>query len=415
MFTYNYSFPGMEQKKSVRKCPRDSDFQKHFRFFDSSSSLNLEPDGPPSPENFESTFTLDVDDTDVGANPSKPRTDKRSFLIDVGLPGLCVICPLSIISLMLIALGVYGHNRIKWGSNVFAQDKTSSGLHSTFMLVDFSSSWLLGLTDLSSTIAGLVTPVMMMMQMYQNAQTMQGCSISDVSPTFPTAYQLSLMLGLASGNPLRLWRFLRYSRSTTNNVPPMLRRTAAMLQIALLLSASTFLADQWLHYTTSTVQIIQVATTIGSEGLGRGLTESCLLVRRADNFYEPCSRNQSASHVQLAEQQNEMYYLQHGSSPISSVDLVETKNGLRVALLGARGAPPNLDYRASTIAVSTTCKPITSDCDMRTDMAHKTYTNFNCSEEFWGILNKPPITTSGLSAMGPDVPPLAFKWSGNLQ
>jgi hypothetical protein len=86
-----------------------------------------------------------------------------------------------------------------------------------------------------------------------------------------------------------------------------------------------------------------------------------------------------------------------------------------LALLTAHDVSAAIDFRASTIGVSSHCRPITTGCSLQPTGPQGSYAKFNCSENFWGILNKTPLSDNNATAVDPDVPPLAFKNSKNLQ
>jgi len=121
--------------------------------------------------------------------------------------------------------------------------------------------------------------------------------------------------------------------------------------------------------------------------------------------------------LQRETTQNQMFFLQQGTSNVSSIEVIDAvrQPETEIAMLFAADVQSNLDYRTSTIGVSAQCVPISSECAMKKSGVTGSYTSFNCSENFWGILNKDPASSTSISFVDPDVPPLAFKWSKNLQ
>lgn len=261
----------------------------------------------------------------------------------------------------------------------------------------------------------------MILQMYLNAQAFeQSSSTENQDPDrLLTPYQLSLMLGLSSGSLERWWRYDRYACTTTNRIPIILRRTVSILRWSLLLSTCIIIADQVFHYTTTTVQISQATEASTLSSFGRGLTEECLSLKREDNRGWPCSLDGALIDRNVTEyiaQRNQIFFLHQGISKISSIDLVDTwENGTRLALLTPQDVNANIDFRASTIGLSSYCRPITTECALRPTGPQGSYASFNCSENFWGVLNKTPLSDNNATAIDPDVPPLAFKTSKNLQ
>jgi hypothetical protein len=407
----------MEQQRSLRKCAKEPDLKSNFMLFEDRTTTISET--PVEGLHFDSTFTLDEDQSNV--RMSAPRTERKSLFRDIGIPTIWIILPLTLLAAALLALVLYGHKQISTQS-IFQTDVSSIEHTSGYLLVNIPSTWLLALSSISSTLATLMAPVIMILQMYLNAQAMQRNSSAaqyDLGgPTkLPTPYQLSLLLGLGSGNPQRLWRFEKYSRATSNKIPPMMRQTGVVLRLSLLLSALIFVADQVLHYTTQTVLISQATKVVELSAFGRSLSETCLAMSREENLYLPCSEDISLDLAQWQADQNNIFFLQHGTSNVSSVALVNVAgiDDGTLALLTAQGVDTNVDYRTSSIGVSVQCSPITSTCAMTPSGPDGGSTTFNCTENFWGVLNGVVSQNINSSAVDPNVPPLALKLSQNLQ
>jgi hypothetical protein len=104
----------------------------------------------------------------------------------------------------------------------------------------------------------------------------------------------------------------------------------------------------------------------------------------------------------------------------SQIQLIEHRDKLvqeRVAILTPQSSTlsPFRDYRAETVGVHTSCAPITTQCSW-TDGPQETYSQFNCSRNWWGVLGKfPNVSDSGEAIEDEDVPPLAFKPGSALQ
>jgi hypothetical protein len=431
----------------IRRCNRNSNLHAHFRSFEDNATTthSEEPSGPehfelmltwdavdnnknttthseePSgPEHFKPTFTRDPVDTTYPVAPA-PRAEaaRRPVFSTLGIPTICVILPLTVLAALITGLVIFGKQHIS--HDEFFGEKSLRPMSRFFILVDISNSWLLSLSSVTSTMAGYMAPVIMTLQMYLNAQAVeQSSSSTNQDPDhLLTPYQLSLMLGLSSGSLERWWRFERYARATTNQIPFILRRTVHTLKLSLLLSTFIFIADQIFHFTSTTVQISQATEVSGFSAFGRGLTEECLSVKRADNSGWPCSLDMALIAKNLTEfvaQQNQIFFLHEGISQVSNIELVDAwENGTRLALLTPQDVSANIDFRASTIGVSAHCRPITTACALRSTGPRGSYAGFNCSENFWGVLNETPLSDNNATAVDPDVPPLAFKSSKNLQ
>src|SRR5438046_10275140 len=100
------------------------------------------------------------------------------------------------------------------------------------------------------------------------------------------------------------------------------------------------------------------------------------------------------------------------------VAMAELAHGdLAVLIPQSEDLSNNIDYRASTIGVSTQCRPLTVHCKLNGAGPGGRYTQFNCTNNFWGMLGKPPNITTVINAKAedPDLPPMAFKPVQSLQ
>jgi len=191
--------------------------------------------------------------------------------------------------------------------------------------------------------------------------------------------------------------------------------------LTLLLACLVFAADTALHYTTSTINFDQVSISQTMRTYGRALSSECLNLNRTANLGLPCSRNYALSQTDYEAYvagQNEIFFLQHDTSNISEVRLVSTNtpsasnSSDQVALLipQSTNLSPFRDFRAETAGVITTCAPITSQCNWTISGPDSMYSQFNCSDNFWGVLGKATnVSATGAMVTDIDVPPLGFK------
>jgi hypothetical protein len=98
---------GAGPQKSLWRSKRASNLKSSLILFDSTTTLQ---ERPSNTDVYDSTFTLNV----LQSNTSGPlpSTKKRSLFIDLGLPTLLVILPLTLLSAALVGLIVYGWQRI---------------------------------------------------------------------------------------------------------------------------------------------------------------------------------------------------------------------------------------------------------------------------------------------------------------
>ena len=182
-------------------------------------------------------------------------------------------------------------------------------------------------------------------------------------------------------------------------------------------------ADTVLHYTTSTINVDDFSASPQLGQSGRGLSETCLHFNRTDNSGYPCTRNIELSisdYDAYLRQQNEMFDLRQNTSLTSEIRLAPAQSSVAgdIAMLLPKSSTlsPFVDYRASTIGISTHCKLITNKCEFGVWGANDSYSGFYCSAYFYGVLGKTAVIANDSSTTDdPDIPPLASKLSPVLQ
>jgi len=182
-----------------------------------------------------------------------------------------------------------------------------------------------------------------------------------------------------------------------------------------------FLSDTALHYYTSTIEFDQISTVSQSmQESGYGLSKMCLdLNRIKDNYGFPCSLDLAGIDPNVVEHDNELSRLQSNISKTSQIRLTGAQDmSSNVAMMIPLPATiaAGDDYRASTVGISTQCKLIPpAKCGLK-DIGSLN-TQFNCSDDFYGVLGLTPAINSlnGTKAADPNLSPLAFKTASNLQ
>lgn len=391
-----------------------------------------------------------LDDTSVPLPPSGnwPLTEKyyslsstnRDLRCPTGtlwktilLPTLTIILPMTFLVAGLLAL-IFGY-RVRSEDSLFDEVSNSHALSNhAVVLVNYSATRIAFVASWASTLAPLLASFIMNLMSFQSALLMYHSSTGGHEQDLPTPYQYSILVGLCLASTGRLRRYFSYSKEDGIVIPPVLRRAARALAVTLLLALVVFGADTALHYTTSTINFDQISvTSIPQEvaSYGYGLSEACLALNRSDNFGLPCSRNSvtaANNYTQYVVGQNEIFYLQHDTSNISSVQLVsapsympdnETSSGAaKVALLVPQPAnlSPFRDFQAHTTGVITTCEPMTPSCNWTSGGPGDYYSSFNCTPNFWGVLGKAAnVSEYGTLNDSTNVPPLGFKPGAALQ
>jgi hypothetical protein len=195
--------------------------------------------------------------------------------------------------------------------------------------------------------------------------------------------------------------------------------------LALILAGAVFIADSSLHYLTSTIVFDRISINSTPEKeFGYGLSKQCLdLDRVKDNAGFPCTLPLGIGFddPDATEHYNEISRLQANLSTSSQIRLTGADGvGEDIALMIPNPATlaAEEDFRASTIGVGMSCGLVPPAlCDMRAVGNMSTLAAFNCSDNFFGVLGKNPNISSvdGTKAEDPDLSPLAFKPSANLQ
>lgn len=338
------------------------------------------------------------------------------------LPTATIILPMAFLVAGLLAL-IFGY-RVRSEDSLFAEVSNSDALSNhAVVLVNYSATRIVFVASWASTLAPLLASFVMNLSSFHSALLMYHSSLGTDQHDLPTPYQYSLLVGLCLASIGRLRRYFSYSKEEAVVVPPVLRRAARSLAMTLLLACVVFGADTALHYTTSTINFDQVSHSPETHAYGRGLSQECLALNRSDNFGLPCSRNGVVSALDYdayVASQNEIFFLQHGTSNKSEIRLVPVpdKPNEKVALLIPQPThlSPFRDFGASTAGVITTCEPITSSCNWTTSGPSSLFSQFNCSDVFWGVLGQSAnVSDIGTVISDADVPPLGFKPGAALQ
>lgn len=127
-----------------------------------------------------------------------------------------LIClPLLALSVILLAL-VYLK---KVGSLGSSQSEVPGG----FYLVDFPAARLMFVSSWSSSVAPLLVSVATGLYLFQTSRVLIEKSIHPDSSGLPTSYEVALLLGLSSGSPLKLAKYLLHCFTTKIKSSPLLR------------------------------------------------------------------------------------------------------------------------------------------------------------------------------------------------
>jgi hypothetical protein len=397
------------------RIPSQEDVQDHN---DINSFENEIPDDQQEPGNklFTGVGQRGFDAASGSSGTSLRGLSRLSALI---WPAMIITFPIALLCGVLLGM-IYGY-RVRSEPSLFStiNDEQLNAPHG-YLLINYSATRLVIIASFISTLAPILAGSIMLLWTFPIAQSMRIASSTSQYSQLPTPYQLSLVIGISLASHQRLWRYYEYMLSRTRStIPPILHKTAGMLTCAVLLAVAVFVTDTYLHYTTQTIDFDQIAiVTQPTNMFSRALSKFCLDFNRAENGGLPCSL---ASDPNAVAEQNEIFHLQHNSSSASEIRFVHTDNLLHgdVALLvpQSQSFSQDVDFRASTIGVSSQCISISTDCEMRYDTQYSYHTLFNCSDNFWGVLGKSPNISEvdGTFYPTPYVPPLGYKPAPNLQ
>ena len=348
------------------------------------------------------------------------KTQRRSLAKSLFLPTLILITPIALLAAALLVL-VFAY-KVQTDPDLFQPAGQANQGSSSYILVNFSATRLVFVASFLSSTAPLLTSFVMILWTLPVAHSLRQASLQQNYAQLPTPYQLSLVIGLTLASYERLWRYLAYLISPSRaQIPRVVHRAAGVLIVTTCLALAVFGSDAALHFTTTTVPFDQIKETlVPTLQYGRGLSEYCLTLNRLQNYGLPCSYNYIETDPNAVEETNESFRLQQNISQINELLVVEdralTHGDMVVLTQQATTVDTEVDYKISTIGVSSQCHPITTRCNMRSDLANEFHTLFNCTDQFWGVLGSAPNASQTFTkAIDANVPGLAYKPASNLE
>lgn len=225
----------------------------------------------------------------------------------------------------------------------------------------------------------------------------------------PTPYQMSLLIGIlvAATEQLRSYFGYLLHRKQRAGIPRILHRSAGMMTLTIVLAGAVSISDAVLHYTTSTIEFDQIFVQAQPDReFGRGVSDFCLTFDR-EEIGLPCSVEYDFVDPNKNFEQTEASRLMHNTSQTSTIRFadMQDKPGSDIAYLtpSEPSIATGTDFHATTIGISTTCDLIPAlRCDMASWGPLDVYTNFSCSDMFYGTVGKPPNVSDVSSVRVPD-------------
>ncbi|KAL6831845.1 hypothetical protein V8C40DRAFT_273293 [Trichoderma camerunense] len=225
---------------------------------------------------------------------------------------------------------------------------------------------------LSSTITGLmaVFAANSMNQMSKEAQVNK----------LLTPKQFSVLLGLLISGWHGLWDAICFRVKRGSKFDGPLFGVVTTITITAILGLVIPVIDAWFGFVVIPVEQTQLRINSPSvHSFGRGLISS------------DCTKNETGSPCNVITAMGKSYLVSaseafkilHNASTINKVNYFPSGHSQAVLYLGDAASSSNVDFKASTFAVSTQCQPITYDC---THM-HPNDTKFNCTPALTGDFN----------------------------
>lgn len=152
------------------------------------------------------------------------------------------------------------------------------------------------------------------------------------------------------------------------------------------------MADTWLHLTTKSVLVyIQTPNDHPLYSFSRALNVFCSLPKNTA-LELPCTLIEGLATLILVNGFEGYKTVGNSSSLNQLLTTTDSHSGLSYVLLGdARTATANIDFSASTVALSTQCQPISAQCGLA---SYGSPTPYYCSSEFQGDLDVRVTNTS---------------------
>ncbi|KAL6695714.1 hypothetical protein J3F84DRAFT_395142 [Trichoderma pleuroticola] len=227
---------------------------------------------------------------------------------------------------------------------------------------------------LSSTITGLMA--------FFAANSVNQMSQEGRISKLLTPKQLSVLLGLLVSGWHGIWDAICYRVKRGSKFDGPLFGVVTTLTITMILGLVIPIIDTWFGLVVIPVEQTQLQINSPSiYAFGRGLISS------------DCTKNGTGSPCNVITAMGKSYLVStseafkvlHNVSTINKVNYFPTDPSQAVLYLGDAASSSNVDFKASTFAVSTQCQPITYDC---THM-HPNASKFNCTPALTGDFNTP--------------------------
>ncbi|KAF2279921.1 uncharacterized protein EI97DRAFT_370045 [Westerdykella ornata] len=268
--------------------------------------------------------------------------------------------------------------------------------------VDFDAGRLAFISSLSATISFALVSILMMIYAYSAAsQLLRSSDDSDQRTALPSPYQVSLLLRVLNAEILALgelcWEKVKrvfWKREKAEKLPSEERSSYALQRsigiLALCITASILIqvADTYFHIAITSTPFVQVISRdVAEHHYSRHLAPWCINrpgagVMNNKNFWS-CSLNRAPETGAFSLANNSLvndYVL----GPMQDYHLNYTgEDGAQFGIVGVPQAPQEMDWKATSFAVSTHCSAMPRySCDLGEELNMQT---FNCTKDRSGV------------------------------
>ncbi|OAP61647.1 hypothetical protein AYL99_03850 [Fonsecaea erecta] len=259
--------------------------------------------------------------------------------------------------------------------------------------VDLSATVLIFIASWSSTLGPLLAGFLMALASYPLSKKYWN-DVLHQHPDLPTPFQFALILKfLTSSGWGSLYSWVKYLAGWKKQrqwQSRLLTASASVTVLTTFLGFLVFLADTWLHITTSTVNFVQVSPVTGGTNYSLTLKPACLTSNNSmavalATANGACNVNSGATQIFLADSRQTLQTLNNVSNTIAVFN-----NGPDPTYTYL-GIPPSAgiagrDYTATTFGMRTQCRPISNECNLNGLIGAST--PFMCTPAFAGDLQQ---------------------------
>ncbi|KAK5057838.1 hypothetical protein LTR84_011839 [Exophiala bonariae] len=281
---------------------------------------------------------------------------------------VCVSLPMIVLTAIFIGL-VYGYLVSEdplTSDDIFGRPESYD---QSAYYVRYSATRLITVSSWTSTVTSFTTTFVMTLVSYPLARSYTRKSDLGVSNELPTTYQFKLIIGLLGGSLGSLWSWLDYClwRKPIKQTK-LLWTTATALLASIVLSFGILAVDTWLHITTSTVPYDTLSSISAQPAFsyGRVLDPFCW------NSTTQSEIDDSAQCIGSLGPPGNTVFFPSASETARTLTNLSTVNSVlscnlrntSLAYVTAARRDSSLDFQANTYAMSTTCKPVSQECNL---------------------------------------------------